>query len=92
VRSLAAREQLVEVLARFDLSGQVRVFGRCMSCNATLARVSRISVLDQLPPAVAEMYSEFSRCPGCGKVFWKGTHWETMKKLAAEVLGRQDVH
>ncbi|MGO9310796.1 MAG: Mut7-C RNAse domain-containing protein [Spirochaetia bacterium] len=89
VRSLAPREQLAEVLARFDLAGQVRLFGRCMSCNAVLTRVNRISVLDQLPPAVAEMCTEFSRCPGCGKVFWKGTHWETMKKLAAEVLGRQ---
>jgi len=90
VRSLSPRQQLAEVLARFDLAGQVRMFGRCMSCNAVLARVSRISVLDHLPPAVAETCTEFSRCPGCGKVFWRGTHWERMKKLAADVLGRQD--
>ena len=91
VRSLAPREQLVEVLARFDAIGQVRVFGRCISCNAVLARTSRISVLDHLPPAVAETCAEFSRCPGCGKIFWRGTHWESMKKMAADVLGRQVV-
>jgi uncharacterized protein with PIN domain len=57
-----------------------------MSCNATLAAVGRVSVLDRLPSAVAEMCTEFSRCNGCGKVFWRGTHWETMKKLATEAL------
>lgn len=90
VRSLAPREQLAEVIRRFDLSRQVLLFSRCMSCNAPLARVSRLSVLDALPPAVAETCAEFSRCPGCGKVFWRGSHWESMKKLAADVLGRQD--
>jgi hypothetical protein len=91
VRSLAPREQLAEVLTRFDITAHVRMFGRCMSCNAVLSRVSKISVLDHLPPAVAEMCSEFSRCQGCGKVFWRGTHWESMKKLAAEVLGPRNV-
>jgi uncharacterized protein len=90
IRSLAPREQLVEVVRRFDCAGQIRLFSRCMSCNAPLARVSRLSVLDALPPAVAETCAEFSRCPGCGKVFWRGSHWESMKKLAADVLGRQE--
>jgi uncharacterized protein with PIN domain len=90
IRSLAPREQLVEVVGRFDIAGQIRLFSRCMSCNAPLARVSRLAVLDALPPAVAETCTEFSRCPGCGKVFWRGSHWENMKKLAADVLGRQD--
>lgn len=90
VRSLAPREQLAEVLRRFDLARQLQMFSRCMSCNAPLARVSRLSVLDALPAAVAETCAEFSRCPGCGKVYWRGSHWETMKKLAAELLGRQE--
>ena len=88
VRSLEPREQLGEVLGRFDLAAQVRLFSRCMDCNACLARVSRISVLDDLPPVVAETCGEFSRCVGCGKVYWRGTHWESMKRLADEVLHR----
>ncbi len=89
VRSLEPREQLGEVISRFDLGRQVRLFSRCMDCNVPLARVGRHTVLDDVPAAVAETCWEFSRCPRCGKVFWRGTHWETMKKLAAEVLGRQ---
>jgi uncharacterized protein with PIN domain len=90
IRSLAPREQLAEVLRRFDLARRLRIFSRCMSCNATLAHVSRTSVLDALPAAVAETCTEFSRGPGCGMVYWRGSHWERMKKLAAEVVSRQD--
>jgi hypothetical protein len=31
----------------------------------------------------------FSRCSSCGKIYWRGSHWEKMKKLAADALGRQ---
>jgi uncharacterized protein with PIN domain len=86
VRSLAPREQLSEVLRRFDLARRLRMFTRCIVCNLPLARVDKASVVASLPPAVASAYEEFSRCPGCGRVFWRGTHWERMKRLAAEVL------
>ncbi len=88
VKSLEPRRQLAEVIARFDLARRVRLFTRCMSCNAPLMSVAREAILDHLPPSVAETCSEFSRCPGCARIYWRGTHWETMRKLAAEVLGR----
>jgi hypothetical protein len=86
VRSLAPREQLSEVVRRFDLASQARLFSRCMLCNATLLPVDREIVLPLLPAVVAETCTRFSRCPACGRVFWRGTHWERMKQLAAEVL------
>jgi uncharacterized protein with PIN domain/sulfur carrier protein ThiS len=89
VKSLVPREQLAEVISRFDLARRVRLFTRCLDCNEALVRVSRVSVLDRLPASVAETCSEFSRCPRCGGVFWRGSHWETMRRLAAEVIGRQ---
>ena len=97
VRSLAPRAQLAEVVARFDLAGLVArraggctgLFSRCMSCNGTLVPVGKAEIAPQLPPRVAEAYNEFSRCPGCGKVFWRGTHWEGLRKLAEGILGAQ---
>jgi uncharacterized protein len=87
VRSDAPRRQLAEVLRRFDLAGSVRMFSRCMECNLPLARVDKASIANLLPEVVAVTYNDFSRCEGCKRVFWKGTHWERMKALAAEVLG-----
>jgi uncharacterized protein with PIN domain len=86
VRSLEPRVQLEEVVRRFDLTGSAKLFSRCMRCNAPLQRVEREEVAPQLPRAVAHRYAEFSRCPGCGRVFWRGTHWDRMRDLAAKIL------
>jgi uncharacterized protein with PIN domain len=86
LRSLVPREQLAEVLRRFDLSGRARMFSRCIVCNVAIERVDKAAVVALLPPAVAAAYADFSRCPRCGRVFWRGTHWKGMQRLAAEVL------
>ena len=86
VRATDPREQLSEVFRRFDLAGSARLFGRCMRCNEPLAAMDRHEAAPLVPPVVAGQYTEFSRCPRCARVFWKGSHWERMKKLAAEVL------
>ena len=87
LRSLVPREQLAEVLRRFDLGGRVRMFSMCIVCNVPLERVDKAAVMTLLPPAVAAACTDFSRCARCGRVFWRGTHWESMKRLAAEILG-----
>jgi uncharacterized protein with PIN domain len=86
VRATEPRDQATEVIRRFDLTGAVRLFGRCMRCNEPLVAMDRREAEPVVPAVVARLYAEFSRCPGCGRVFWKGSHWERMKKLAAEVL------
>jgi hypothetical protein len=86
VRSDAPRRQLAEVLRRFDLASSLNMFSRCMECNLPLVRVDKASIAHLLPEIVALTYNDFSRCAGCGRVFWRGTHWERMKELSAEVL------
>ncbi len=85
-RSTEPRRQLVEVMHRFDLAAQVRIFSRCTVCNEPLVRVTADSVVQEIPTLVAAVYSDFSRCPQCSRVFWRGTHWERMLSLAREVL------
>jgi uncharacterized protein with PIN domain len=91
VRHAAAREQISEVFLRFDLKRLAEPFSRCISCNARLERVRKDLVLSRIPPLVAKLYDVFSQCPSCGRVFWRGSHWERMKKLADEVLGGEVV-
>jgi uncharacterized protein with PIN domain len=87
IRSTRPRDQLTEVISRFSLRGLVTPFSRCIACNTLLQRVDKESVVTLIPPLVAELYREFARCPSCLRVFWKGTHWERLKRLADEVLG-----
>ncbi len=89
VRSGMPKTQAAEIIRRFDLARQVSLFSRCMTCNVPLVRVEKSSVLHLLPRLVREGYEEFSRCPGCSRVYWRGTHWERMKRLAEEMLGTE---
>jgi uncharacterized protein with PIN domain len=87
VRSSNPLEQLGEVVRRFDLASRIRPFERCMICNARLEPVARDDIADRVPRRSAEACGEFRRCAGCGKVYWKGSHYERMKKSIQALVG-----
>ncbi|AUX25416.1 hypothetical protein SOCEGT47_059620 [Sorangium cellulosum] len=63
---------------------------RCMACGGALAAASKASVLGEVPAVVVERYDAFWRCERCGKVLWKGSHWEGIAAgvAAAAAAGR----
>lgn len=70
-------EQLREVLDRFGLEVSVdAIFSRCSLCNTVLERAPRESVIGRVPARVARTYEDFYRCPACGKIYWKGGHFD----------------
>ena len=52
---------------------------RCAVCNAALEPTSPAEVADCVPPYVLRTQSDFRRCPGCGRIYWPGTHLHTMR-------------
>ncbi len=86
VRSDSPREQAREVVERFDLRRAIAPFRRCLSCNGLLQPVGKNEVWDRLPPGTRERFDEFYRCPGCGKIFWPGSHYARLQALVAEFL------
>lgn len=86
VRQSAPRRQVVEVLRRFDLFSACRPFQRCLRCNQLLVEVDFEAVQDQLPPNARRYYSQFRQCPGCGQVYWQGSHHAHMQAFVDEVL------
>jgi len=85
LRSKDSREQLKEVMARFNLRGAVSPFTRCMECNGTMEKVDKSSIEERLEPKTKRYFDEFFRCSSCGKIYWKGSHFERMKKLVKEL-------
>lgn len=81
VRHASPREQLFEVLERFDLWGGLRPFTLCSLCNSPVEPVDKAEVLSELPPRTALHYQEFWRCTGCGRVYWKGAHYRSLERL-----------
>jgi uncharacterized protein len=78
VRATEPRVQTVEVLRRFDLFDVIEPFRRCLSCNGRLLPADKNEVADRLPPRTALYYDDFRVCSECGRVYWKGSHYERM--------------
>lgn len=76
VRSLQPEEQAREVVRRFQLAGHIQPFRRCPRCNTLLEPAEKEAILDRLQPLTRQYYDEFHRCPGCGQIYWKGSHYE----------------
>lgn len=89
LRSLRPAVQVLEVVRRYDLADQITPFHRCMACNGRLEPVAKEEILDQLEPKTKRYYKEFQRCRVCGRIYWKGSHFEHMQALV-ERLGRLD--
>jgi uncharacterized protein with PIN domain len=81
VRALKSEEQLREVFERLGLAERARPFSRCLHCNALLRQVAKEDVAGRLPPQVAATQDEFRTCDVCGRVYWKGSHWQRMNGM-----------
>lgn len=67
-------EQTLEVIRRLDLRQRLAPFSRCVRCNCRLVGVSKDEVIDHLEPLTRRYYDDFSRCTGCGRIYWPGSH------------------
>jgi uncharacterized protein with PIN domain len=48
-------------------------------------------VLDRLPPMVRARRTNSATCDCCGRVFWKGSHWQRMRAML-DAAGALDIH
>ncbi len=86
VRNRDPEKQLIEVMNRFKLMNALHPFGRCMICNDLLTPVSKDVINDRLPDLVRKSYlDEFYLCSGCGRLYWKGTHYAHMNQFISEI-------
>ncbi|MCH7613554.1 MAG: Mut7-C ubiquitin/RNAse domain-containing protein [Candidatus Marinimicrobia bacterium] len=86
VRSNYPKDQVVEVLHRFDLLGSIKPFTRCMNCNGILIPVKKEDILHLLEPLTKRYYRRFRQCDSCGQVYWKGSHHEKLKKYISNLI------
>jgi hypothetical protein len=85
VRSTEPKQQLLEVVKRFDLAGSLRPFTRCLACNTVLQKASRELVRERVPPKIREK-DIFHVCPSCQRVYWEGSHHARMSTLLHWVM------
>jgi hypothetical protein len=60
------------------------VMARCTICGGRLNEVSKDEIAVEVPRKSLEVYDEFWRCGGCGKVYWHGSHWARIVEKVSE--------
>lgn len=85
LRSQQPEEQLLEVIRRYKLTPFFQPFTRCLACNGLIHPVEKDIIAGLLPPGTKEYYHEFFQCSTCGKVYWKGSHYNRMLKFLQEL-------
>ena len=81
--------QLREVSRRFALHQRAQPFTLCLHCNLRLQPVETAWAAARVPQRVAAHYRDFTRCPGCERIFWRGSHWARMRDML-DILGAGD--
>jgi uncharacterized protein len=79
IRATDTDGQLKEIIVKFDLWSQFDPFARCLICNGELEKADISEVRGQINQETASIFSEFFRCSSCKKIYWEGSHYESMK-------------
>lgn len=69
-------EQIAALDNLLDLGEKIQPLSRCSICNLPLIYAKRGDVEEQVPEYVFATKNEFARCPGCSRIYWRGTHSE----------------
>jgi len=81
VRSAIADEQIGEIVEKFDLYTQINPFHICLNCNGQLKHVPKDSIAGSLLPETKKIFNDFMICKNCGRIYWKGSHYQRMVKF-----------
>lgn len=88
LRSREPLAQLREVARRYGLILSGRRPSRCLECNALPLPTERANVVAELLPGTRSAFTDFWRCPGCRRIYWRGSHWHRMRAALAAVDAR----
>ena len=83
-----APEMIVELYARIGETPRLAPFTLCLECNTPLREVVPAEGDPRLPPRILRDFSEFHECTKCGRIYWKGSHYEAMKRYTGSIIER----
>jgi uncharacterized protein len=85
VRNTDPLKQFEEVLSRYGDPDAVEPLTRCPLCNGFLTEVKKAEIESILRESTKRVYDAFSRCDGCGQIYWEGTHYVKLKKFMEQI-------
>lgn len=80
IESDEPEEQLRQVNKTLNLSGDIMPFTICLECNVPLVEKQKEDVMGLVPEYVYKTQDRYTACPACGRIYWRGTHWQAMRE------------
>lgn len=78
--------QVQEILNRFRLKEYLKPFRRCSVCNGLVYSVKKEEISERLPSNTSRYFADFDRCANCGRIYWKGAHYQRIKVFFDQVV------
>jgi uncharacterized protein len=67
-------------------SGGDKRVSRCAVCNGELEVLKRADAAkEEIPEKVLARHRLFFRCTSCSKLYWRGGHWERIRRLSSSL-------
>jgi len=85
IYSERVKEQVKQVMAKYNLHPVEQVFTRCTLCNGLLTEIDRDSVKHRVPDLVYVTVETFAYCRNCSKIYWPGSHLKGVKQILDEM-------
>mgnify|MGYP005639465611 CR=1 FL=1 len=80
-------KQFRQVVESFKLRlDQKKLFTRCLCCNQRLLKKTPEEVKHLVPQYILTIHREFSICPQCKRVYWRGSHQKGMEEIIKKVF------
>ena len=91
IRSREPLKQIIEVVNRLQLRGLVKPFTRCVECNGIMKTIDidspEASLLKlDIPEGVLSWCRDYFICASCGRVYWKGSHYDKLVLKVRRIL------
>jgi len=86
LRKTNPKDQVKEVLMRFDLVRMIKPFTCCLECNGTIKTVPKENISRLLPDSANRYYTKFYQCRSCKQIYWEGSHFQKMREFIEELV------
>ena len=87
IRNDDPQEQIKEVVVRFQLEKKFNPFTHCTKCNGLLQITQKEMIKEKLEKNTYKNFDQFMECKDCGKVYWKGSHYEKIIRWIDDLDG-----
>ncbi len=80
VKSQEIDDQIAELINKGFKFNKTPAEARCPICNSDVEPIEKEKVKGRVPERVYNYIDEFWICKKCGKIYWHGGHWKSIKE------------